>query len=111
MESGLRKLVIRQLPKCRTLMELDLILTQNNNIMNSFGLIDGQRFYQKLFFDGKNNAVLFLNPKAVTHPGATIADTIFVDGTFRTSPLKCAQVLIIYRIIEDVVSLENIILH
>lgn len=104
MESGLRKLSSQNFPKCRTLIDLDLLLTQDSNIKKSFGTIDGHRFYQKRLFDGRSNAILFLNPMAVAHPSGTIADTIFVDGTFRTCPLKCAQVLIIYRVIAEVVS-------
>lgn len=68
-------------------------------------MLDGAPFYQKCLFDGTKRAILFLNPKAVEQ--ATINDMIFVDGTFRTCPLKCAQLLIIVRIIKGSVSPEK----
>lgn len=105
MESSLRKLANKEFPSCDTLVNLDLLLNQNARIKNSFGTIDGEPFYHKCLFDGRKRAALFLNPKAVD--SAAINDMIFVDGTFRTCPLGCAQLLIIFRIIKETVSPDD----
>lgn len=102
MESSLRKLARKTFPPCKTLVDLETLLTQNDRIKNTFATIDGAPFYQTCLFDGLKRAALFLNPKAVEE--ALINDMIFVDGTFRTCPLKCAQLLVIFRIIKGTVS-------
>lgn len=100
--SGLRKLKMKSFPKCTNFAELDRLLTQNVGIREQFARIDGNPFYRKYFNDGTNDALLFLNQAAVDE--ATINDMILVDGTFRARPLKCAQILVIFRLIAGAVS-------
>lgn len=106
MESSLRKHSRKDQIPCKNLRDLDRILgrnTQHPGTREKYGLIDNQRFYRSHFVAGRHEAVLFLNEVAVDR--ATIRDTILVDGTFRTRPLDCAQVLVIHRLIDDAVSL------
>lgn len=102
LKSSLRTLAVKAFPKCKNLVELDLLLKQNQKIKETLGQIDGKRFYRRRFHDGRHDAVLFLNPVAVSK--ATITDMLLVDGTFRTTPLKCAQTLVIYRVVGGAVS-------
>lgn len=104
-ESALRKLSRKHLVPCQNLTELDEILGQNTQhpeVKHQYGMIDNQRFYRGHFRAGRHEAVLFLNEDAVDR--AAMGDTILVDGTFRTRPLECAQVLIIHRLIDGAVS-------
>lgn len=106
MESSLRKLSRKHQVPCKSLRDLDRLLCQNTqhpNMRNEYGMIDNQRFYRGHFQVDRHEAVLFLNGDAVDK--ATIGDTILVDGTFRTRPLDCAQVLIIHRLTDNAVSL------
>lgn len=106
MESALRKLSRKNQVPCQNLTDLDHILGQNTQhpaVRNAYGMIDNQRFYRGHFRAGRHEAVLFLNEDAVD--SAAMGDMILVDGTFRTRPLGCAQVLIIHRLIDGAVSL------
>lgn len=101
-KSALRKLTLKSYPKCGDFTELDRLLTQNAVIKEKFGTVDGKQFYHRYFNDGINDAVLFLNSAAIEE--ATICDMILVDGTFRARPMKCAQILVIFRLIAGAVS-------
>lgn len=101
-KSSLHRHKKKKHPQCRNFAELDHLLTRNADIKKTYGEIDQKPFYRRYFNDGINDAVIFLNSAAVEE--ASICDMILVDGTFRTRPLKCAQILVIFRLIGGTVS-------
>lgn len=111
-KSVLHAVAVRNLPKCKNLRDLAAILGPNtveHQTRANYGLIDGQPFFRQHFQDGPDDAVLFLNPSAVTGPRSALPDDpMFVDGTFRTRPSfkqqPLAQVLIIIRLTNNAVS-------
>lgn len=76
-------------------------MRNSDYVKNYAGKIDGQPCYKRMVEDREQNkAAIFFNP-VVAYGGVTMAD-IYVDGTFKVTPLECLeQVLIIFRVIDN----------
>lgn len=103
MKSTLKRRASGKYPKCGSLRELCRQLTDHPVVSQELGKLDGKNFFRRYIrVDRRSKAALFLNEDAVQ--ASSIYDTILVDGTFRTRPAFCAQILIIFRLVNGAVS-------
>lgn len=78
-----------RMPLCRSLDELIDLLENNDEVIESYGLLRGMSFYQ----GAVNNQLIFANLELV---GALESSfDIFVDATFKVTPFNSRQLLII----------------
>lgn len=96
-KSGLLKHCIKKFPPCKDIGDLDKLLRENEYVRNMFGIIDDKPFYRRIVSNETDKAVIFINQ--ATEDASPIGATLFVDGTFKVSPLRCAQVLNLFRTI------------
>lgn len=109
LESSLRRARMRTFPVCRNLLELSAIMSDKERMepinMKEICKLNNEWIYKGKVQTRHDVALIFINP--YVHDEATRASNVSVDGTFKT-PLKCAQVLNIFREVDNVVSLSYV---
>lgn len=103
MESSLRKLQRNEFPLSKTLREVNETLIEKVPQVLKICRVDKELTYHGLIEASRESyAIIFINP--VVGRVAKRDSPIYVDGTFKTRPLDSAQVLNIFREIDDIVS-------
>ena len=89
-------------PPCSSIQELHEIL--ENDEVEDLTKVRGKEMYYGMVKTSRDTgqALIFLNP--LVNEVSKIGATLFVDGTFRTTPLGCAQVLNMFREVNGTVS-------
>jgi hypothetical protein len=101
-KSALKSIRAKKFPKCRNLIDLNLIFSLYENINNEFGLFRGEKLYRKLVGNKQSLASIFV----VNQVQRQLPENcrIFVDATFQIIPKGVYQLLIIHAEIEENVS-------
>lgn len=98
----LRKIRAKRFPSCKSVDDLDRLLTENEQVRDAFGKYRSEDFYRRTVYSNGSAASIFVLEQLVIKvaPGCELSS----DGTFGILPLNFEQLYIVMITIDKKVN-------